>query len=96
MAQLNRGQHLQEFLKQPQYQPMSPEKQVMVLFAGTNGFSDQIPLERMRAWEAELLRFMETSHPEIGQGITADRKISARNRSQIARSAEGIQRWLEC
>jgi F-type H+-transporting ATPase subunit alpha len=75
-AQLNRGQHLQEILKQPQYQPMSPEEEVLVLFAGTNGFSDQVPLERMRAWETEMLRFMQTSHPEIVKAITNERKVS--------------------
>ncbi len=62
-AQLNRGQHLQEILKQPQYEPMSLENQVMVIFAGTKGFADKVPLERMRAWEQALLRFMETSLP---------------------------------
>ena len=77
LAQLNRGQHLQEILKQPQYQPMSPEEETMILFAGTNGFSDQVPLERMRAWEIDVLRFMQTSHPEIGRRIAADRQITA-------------------
>ena len=91
-AQLNRGQHLQEILKQPQYQPMSLEEEVLILFAGTNGFSDQIPLERMRAWEADMLRFMQTSHPEIGKSISTDRQITSRNGSQTARSTEGIQR----
>ena len=62
-AQLNRGQHLQEILKQPQYEPMSLENQVIVIFAGTQGFADKVPLERMRAWEQAVLRFMETSHP---------------------------------
>jgi F-type H+-transporting ATPase subunit alpha len=76
-AQLNRGQHLQEILKQPQYQPMSLEEEILILFAGTNGFSDQVSLERMRAWEAEMLRFMHTSHPEIGKTISLDMQISA-------------------
>jgi F-type H+-transporting ATPase subunit alpha len=76
-AQLNRGQHLQEILKQPQYQPMSHEEEVMVLFAGTNGYSDTVPLERMRAWEAEMLRFMQTSHPEIIKAIASERQLSA-------------------
>ena len=49
----------------------------MILFAGTNGFSDQVPLERMRAWEIDVLRFMQTSHPEIGRKIAADRQITA-------------------
>ena len=72
-AMLNRGQHLQEMLKQPQYQPVSLENQVIMLFAGTNGFSDDVALDRMVEWEASLLRYMETSNPDIGKDI-ADRK----------------------
>jgi F-type H+/Na+-transporting ATPase subunit alpha len=78
-AQLNRGQHLQELLKQPQYSPYSLEQQVIVLFAGTNGFADKIPLERTRAWEVELLRFMETSHPEIGRDIAEKKRLTDEN-----------------
>jgi len=75
-AQLNRGQHLQEILKQPQYEPMSLENQVMVIFAGTQGYADKAPLDRMRAWEVSLLRFLETSYPEIGKDIAEKKRIS--------------------
>jgi F-type H+-transporting ATPase subunit alpha len=78
-SQLNRGQHLQEILKQPQYEPMSLENMIMVIFAGTQGFADKVPLERMRAWEQSLLRFMETSHPEIGRDIAEKKRISDEN-----------------
>jgi F-type H+-transporting ATPase subunit alpha len=78
-AQLNRGQHLQELLKQPQYTPYSLEQEVIVLFAGTNGYTDKIPLERTRAWETELLRFMETSHPEIGRDIAEKKRLTDEN-----------------
>ncbi|MBN1146884.1 MAG: F0F1 ATP synthase subunit alpha [Anaerolineales bacterium] len=74
-AQLNRGQHLQEILKQPQYEPMSLENQVTVIYAGTHGYADKVPLDRMRAWEVALLRFMETSHPEIGKDIAEKKRI---------------------
>lgn len=75
-SQLNRGQRLQEILKQPQYQPSQLDEEVIVLFAGTNGFADQIPVDRMRDWEVNLLRFMETSHPEIGRDILAKKQIT--------------------
>jgi F-type H+-transporting ATPase subunit alpha len=75
-AQLNRGQHLQEILKQPQYEPMPLEYQVIVIFAGTQGYADKIPLERSRAWELALLRFMETSYPEIGKDIAEKKRIT--------------------
>jgi len=74
-AQLNRGQHLQEILKQPQYEPMSLENMVIELFAGTNGYADDVPIERMKAWEQSLLRYMETSHPEIGRSIAENKRI---------------------
>ena len=75
-AQLNRGQHLQEILKQPQYEPMSLENQVMVIFAGTQGYADKVPLDRMRAWETALLRYLDASYPEIGKDIAEKKRIS--------------------
>lgn len=75
-AQLNRGQRLQEILKQPQYEPMSLENQVTVIYAGIQGFGDKVPLDRMRAWEQALLRFMDTSHPEIGRDISEKKRVS--------------------
>ncbi len=74
-AQLNRGQHLQEILKQPQYEPLSLESEVIEIFAGVNGFADKVAPERMRAWETSLLRYMETSHPEIGRSIAENKRV---------------------
>jgi F-type H+-transporting ATPase subunit alpha len=75
-AQLNRGQHLQEILKQPQYEPISLENQVILLYAGTRGFSDKIDLDRMDEWKAALLRFMESSRPEIGRDIAEKKRLA--------------------
>ena len=75
-AQLNRGQHLQEILKQSQYQPMSLENQVIEIYAGTRGYADGVALDRMRAWESALLRYMETSNPEIGKSIALENRIT--------------------
>ena len=66
---LNQGQKLQEILKQPQYEPAPLEDQVIAIFAGTNGFADDVPIDRMREWEKDLIRFMDASHPEIGKQI---------------------------
>jgi F-type H+/Na+-transporting ATPase subunit alpha len=74
--QLNRGQRLQEVLKQPQYQPYSLNEEVILLFAGTNGFIDAIPVERVSAWKDEMLRYMETSYPELGRDILEKRQIT--------------------
>ncbi len=82
-AQLNRGQHLQEILKQPQYQPLSLEDQVIEIFAGTRGFADNVPLDQMRRWEVSLLRYMATSQPEIGKSIIEEKKITTETEAKL-------------
>jgi F-type H+-transporting ATPase subunit alpha len=64
-AQLNRGIRLVELLKQPQYQPMPAEKEVMSLYSGTRGFLDSIPVEKVGQYEQQMLAFIERKHPEI-------------------------------
>ncbi|MAT42854.1 MAG: F0F1 ATP synthase subunit alpha [Anaerolineaceae bacterium] len=74
--QLNRGLRLQEILKQPQYQPMDLEDQVITLFAGVNGYADQIPVNRIKEWQEGLLKFVATSHPEIRKTIGTEKRLS--------------------
>src|SRR5438045_7138415 len=68
-AQLARGQRLTEILKQPQYQPIAVEKQVLVIWAATNGYVDDVPIENVRRFETEVLQFVESSHPGLLQSI---------------------------
>jgi F-type H+-transporting ATPase subunit alpha len=89
-AQLNRGQKLQEILKQPQYEPMELEEQVIVLFAGTRGYADKVSLDRIRAWETALLRFMETSHPEIGKDIAEKKVITEETEEELRAALESF------
>ena len=72
--QLERGYRLTEILKQPQYQPVSLADQVMVIYAGTRGFTDAIPVDQMKDWEIGFRRFMEATYPDIGRDL-ADKKI---------------------
>ena len=74
--QLTRGARLVEILKQPQYQPLSLEQQVAILFAGTKGFLDEFPLNVLAKYEAGLYRFIESRYPQIFSGIAKDKKIS--------------------
>jgi F-type H+-transporting ATPase subunit alpha len=67
--QLNRGKHLTEILKQGQYQPLPLEKQIAIIFAGTQGFIDDLPIEQCRKFEEELYRFLESAHPTIFEEI---------------------------
>ncbi|MGQ9502669.1 MAG: F0F1 ATP synthase subunit alpha [Anaerolineae bacterium] len=68
-AQLERGQRLTEILKQPQYALVPLDEQVIIIFAVTNGFADDIPVNKMHDFETGLLQYMRTAHPEIGQAI---------------------------
>jgi len=67
--QLNRGQRIQEVLKQPQYQPLALDKQVFSLWAVTNGLVDEVPVESVKQWETDLHAYMDASHSEIGRTI---------------------------
>ncbi len=64
-AQLNRGMRLVELLKQPQYQPMPAEKEVVSLYSGTRGFLDTIPVEQVAQYEQQMIAFIERKYPEI-------------------------------
>ncbi|MDR9459415.1 MAG: F0F1 ATP synthase subunit alpha [Dehalococcoidia bacterium] len=75
-AQLERGQRITEVLKQPQYVPMNVEKEVSILYAVINGYLDDVPVDKVMAFEVAFHRFMETSHPDIGQRIDTDKQIS--------------------
>ncbi len=76
-AQLDRGQRLSEILKQPLYVPMPVEKQVMILYAAINGYTDDVPVEKISEFEAGFHRFMETSHPEVVSVIAREKSISS-------------------
>ena len=73
---LKQGQKLQEILKQPQYEPVPLPDQVIIIYAGTNGFTDDVPIERVSEWEQDLRRYMEASHPEIGKRINQEGQLS--------------------
>jgi F-type H+/Na+-transporting ATPase subunit alpha len=90
-AQLTRGQRMQEILKQPQYEPMPLENQVMVIFAGTNGFADTVPVERMKKWEADVLRYLSTSHPELGKDIAANKRITDETEQKLRQALTTFQ-----
>jgi F-type H+-transporting ATPase subunit alpha len=89
--QLSRGQHMQEILKQPQYQPTELENQVMVLFAGISGFADGVALDKMAQWQADLIRFMATSYPEVGKDIIAKKAITDDNRAALTKALEAFR-----
>jgi len=74
--QLTRGARLVEILKQPQYQPLSMEKQVTILYAGTKGFLDEYPLDVLGKYEAGLYPFIEDRYPQIFSELKEKEEIS--------------------
>ncbi len=95
LAQLNRGQRLQEILKQPQYQPLELEQQVVLLFAGTHGYADKIPIDQMAEWQEKLLRTIETSHIEILKDIEERKELSSETEVELRQAIEIFNRsWL--
>jgi len=75
-AQLARGQRLTEILKQPQYQPMDVEKQVLVIWSATNGYVDDVAVEDVRKFELELLNFVQNSHPGLLANISEKKNLT--------------------
>jgi len=75
-AQLARGQRLQEILKQPQYVPLNLEQEVVAIFAGTRGYADEVPVDQVQNWEADLLRHVESSHGGLLREIGEKKAIS--------------------
>ncbi len=89
--QLRRGQRMQEILKQPQYQPMEFEYQVIVIFAGINGYADKVELDKVAQWQSDLIRYMETSYPEVGKDIVAKKTIADDNRAVLTKALDGFR-----
>ena len=86
--QLERGRRITEVLKQPQYSPMSLGKQVMILYAVTNGYLDDVPVDKIIACEGDFHRFMETNHPELEQKINDDKEIKTESEEALKSAIE--------
>ncbi len=90
-AQLALGQRLIEILKQPQYKPMDAEKQVLIIWAATNGFTDDVPVEDLRKFEDELLRFIENSHPAVLQKLREKKEIDDEIQKDLEQSLKDFK-----
>ncbi len=87
-AQLARGERLVELLKQDQYVPMPVEKQIALIFVGTNGYLDQFPVESISRFEEEYMEFLENKHPEILKEIAEKKAISDELRESMETSVK--------
>jgi F-type H+-transporting ATPase subunit alpha len=86
--QLNRGARLVELLKQGQYQPLPVERQILIIYAGTNGFVDDLPLTALRKYEQDLYAFIESKHPQIFADIVKKRELDSELRANITKALE--------
>jgi F-type H+-transporting ATPase subunit alpha len=82
-AQLNRGVRMVELLKQGQYKPMAVADQVLSIFAGVSGFLDDVPVNRVRQFEEDLLFYVTQHHPELKKELTTKGKIDDAFGTQI-------------
>jgi F-type H+-transporting ATPase subunit alpha len=87
-AQLNRGARLVEILKQPQYEPLPVERQVAIIYAGTNGYLDNIAVPEVRAFEVELYKFIETRYAEVFRGIVERKQLDDQLKGALDRAVK--------
>jgi F-type H+-transporting ATPase subunit alpha len=86
--QLNRGSRLVELLKQGQYQPLAVQQQILIIYAGTNGFVDELPLTALKKYEQELYSFIESKHPDIFADILKKRELDGDLRAKLNKALE--------
>src|SRR5947209_7896180 len=95
-AQLARGQRLVELLKQPQYEPMPVDKQVIAIFAGFSGYLDDLPVDSVRKFEADFLRFVESSHPGILNAMREKKTLTDEIKGEMTQAvADFKETWKE-
>jgi len=87
-AQLNRGRRLTEILKQDQYRPLAVEKQIVIIFAGTNGFLDDLSVEDCLPFEKGLYDFMDSSYPQLGKKILEKKQLDDSLRTEVRKVLE--------
>jgi len=90
--QLDRGARTVEVLKQGQYQPMPVEQQVMIIYAVTNGFLDDVPTQEVRNWERGFLEFMGASFPQVGDGRRQGKDLTKEIEGDLRRGIEAFKK----
>jgi F-type H+-transporting ATPase subunit alpha len=90
-AQLSRGQRLIEILKQPQYQPMDVEKQVLIIWAATSGQLDDVPVDEVRRFESDFMRFMETTHGSLMHTIREKKALSDELKQELTQAVSDFK-----
>jgi F-type H+-transporting ATPase subunit alpha len=92
LAQLNRGSRMVELLKQDQYVPMSVEQQILVIFAGTNGYVDDVPVNAVKRFESEMLKFAASKYADLLKDIATKKQIDDELRSRVKAAIEEFKK----
>jgi F-type H+/Na+-transporting ATPase subunit alpha len=90
--QLDRGARTVEVLKQGQYQPMPVEQQVMIIYAVTNGFLDDVPTDQVRAWERGFHDYMAANYPQVGDGIRTQKDMTKDVEESLRRGIDAYKK----
>jgi len=90
-SQLDRGYRMVELLKQPQFKPMNVVDQVMVIYAGTKGYLDKIPIKQVAAWEAQFLRFIAEQRPAVRTALMKEKKLMPWIEQQLTAAIDAFQ-----
>jgi len=86
LNQLNRGRRLVEVLKQPQYQPLAVEKQVIIIHAATNGFLDSVEVDQVRAYEIALFQFLDTRRSQLLASLAEKKQIDDQIKTDLTQA----------
>jgi len=92
LAQIARGQRMIELLKQDEHKPMPLEKQVVIIFAGTSGYLDDVPVESIRKFEENFLKFVESMRPGIYQGIREKKELTDDIKKQLIEAIDTFKK----
>ena len=91
-AQLNRGQRLVEILKQPQFQPLGFGKQVAIIFAGTNGYIDDLPIDQVRDFETELYKYLDAMKPGLAKSIEEKKTLDDNLKADLKQTLDDFKK----
>jgi F-type H+-transporting ATPase subunit alpha len=90
-SQLDRGYRMVEVLKQPAFAPMNVIDQILILFAGTNGFIDKVPVKSVAAWQDQFLKFMREQKTDVRNKLAKDKKLSKELEADLRKAIEAFQ-----
>src|SRR5438034_1724533 len=93
-SQLDRGSRLVELLKQPQYKPMSIEQEVMVIYAGTKGYMDDVPVSRVQEFQNAFLKYIDTSASQMRQDLGDRKELTSEIEAQLKQALDDFKKTV--